>query len=129
MRLQALSGLDPWQLAVLLRVQPDLSVLRVVANHQNQNLEVVGLVGLSAIRFPSNALEQAPQCETGKILLAPEQARHCRDNIVFERSDGAQLGNELVVQFPEGHRILAGKDASRGIGPVLKGGGKFFDPN
>ena len=61
-----------------------------------------------------------------KISLAPEQARYRPNYIVFERSDGGQFDYDLLVQFPEGSRILAGEDGSRGIGPVLEGGMKFF---
>jgi hypothetical protein len=31
------------------------------------------------------------------------------------------------MQFPEGVLILAGEDGSRGIGPVLEGGMRFFE--
>ena len=64
-----------------------------------------------------------------KISPAPEQARYRPNYIVFERSDGAEFDNDLLVQFPERSRILAGENGSRGICPVLQGGMKFFGLN
>ena len=65
--------------------------------------------------------------EDRKILLAPEQARYRPNEILFERSDGSQFGNNLLMQFPDGVLILAREDGSRGIGPVLEGGMRFFE--
>jgi hypothetical protein len=64
-----------------------------------------------------------------KIFLAPKQARYRPNDIVFERSDRGQFGNNLLVQFPEGSLILAGEEGSRGIGAMFDGGMKFFDLN
>jgi hypothetical protein len=67
------------------------------------------------------------QAKRRKILLAPNQSRYGRNDIVLERSLGGEFSNELPVQLLEGRRIFAWKDGSCGITPVFEGGMSFLD--
>ena len=61
-----------------------------------------------------------------KISLAPNQSRYGRNDIVLEHSVGQKFRNQVAMEFLKGRRIFAGKDGSRGIGPVFKSGMSFF---
>src|SRR5262249_39322048 len=56
-----------------------------------------------------------------KILLAPDEARHGRDDIVLERSYRSKFGNETLMQFLEVSPIFAREDSGRGVAAVFEG--------
>jgi hypothetical protein len=56
-----------------------------------------------------------------KILLAPNEARHGRDDIVLERSYRSKFGNETLMQFLEVSPIFAREDSGRGVAAVFEG--------
>src|SRR5262249_11128112 len=56
-----------------------------------------------------------------KILLAPDEARHGRDDIVLERSYRSKFGNETLMQFLEVSPIFPWEDSGRGVAAVFEG--------
>ena len=49
------------------------------------------------------------EAEGRKILLAPDQARYGRNDIVLEHPLGGKFSDQLPMQFLEGGRIFAGR--------------------
>ena len=83
-------------------------------------------VGFNLLTARSHKLRNT---EDRQVLLAPSQASHVGDNILFERTDRTKLCNEIAMQFFERSPIFSGKKRCGDIAPVFESGMNLLELN